>query len=191
MFAERPPAGRPNEGAKRCSASDAVASLQLPASTSGMRSVGFGVQLALAMTLGGCTSEAPYAPTRGNDDGAPARVADGGTGEGGAGAALADARADAGDADASSCTSATLGGPKAAPYPVVMGGQKAWSHDDGFNAGYFHTYDALDVGGAQDLPHKVHVFLPRDYDACDSGYPVLYMNDGQTAFWKGASGTPR
>jgi S-formylglutathione hydrolase FrmB len=94
--------------------------------------------------------------------------------------------AEAGIGDAA-CTTATFGGPKTAPYPVVIGDQKAWSHDDGFNAGYFHTYDALDVGGAGDLPHKVHVFLPRNYDACDRGYPVVYMNDGQTAFWTGGS----
>jgi len=71
-------------------------------------------------------------------------------------------------------------------YPFMIGGQKAWSHDDGFTAGYFHTFDALDVGG--DAPHKVHVFLPRGYGACDAGYPVLYMNDGSTAFWPGGPG---
>ncbi len=80
-------------------------------------------------------------------------------------------------------------GPRAAsPYLFMLGGQAAWSHDDGFAAGWFHTYDALDVGGAGDLPHKVHVLLPRDYDACGPGYPVVYMNDGDTSFWPGGAG---
>jgi len=70
----------------------------------------------------------------------------------------------------------------------MLGGQTAWSHDDGFPAGWFHTYDALDVGGPADLPHKVHVLLPRDYDACGPGYPVVYMNDGDTSFWPGGAG---
>lgn len=88
----------------------------------------------------------------------------------------------------SGCATPTVGGPAAAPYPFTLGGQNAWSHDDGFAAGYFHTYDGLQVGGPGDMPRKVHVFLPRGYDACDAGYPVVYMNDGDTAFWKGGLG---
>lgn len=63
----------------------------------------------------------------------------------------------------------------------------AWSHDAGSPAGWFHTYDALDVGGPDDAPHKVHVLLPRDYDACGAGYPVVYMNDGDSSFWPGGA----
>ncbi len=84
------------------------------------------------------------------------------------------------------CDTVLAGGPAASPYPFTLGGQAAWSHDDGFPGGYFHTYDALDVGGG--APHKVHVFLPREYGPCDEGYPVVYMNDGSTAFWKGGPG---
>jgi pimeloyl-ACP methyl ester carboxylesterase len=79
------------------------------------------------------------------------------------------------------CTATLAGGPAAAPYPFSLGGQSAWSHDDGYPAGYFHTYDALDVGGS--APHKVHVMLPRNYGPCDAGYPVVYMNDGSGVFW--------
>lgn len=83
------------------------------------------------------------------------------------------------------CTATLLGGPEASPYPFTIGGQMAWSHDDGVAAGYFHTFDALDVGGS--APHKVHVFLPRDYGPCDAGYPVIYFNDGGTTFWPGGA----
>ena len=86
------------------------------------------------------------------------------------------------------CTDAVPGPPAARSYPFMLGGQAAWSHDDGSPAGWFHTYDALDVGGPADLPHKVHVLLPRDYDACGPGYPVVYMNDGDTSFWPGGAG---
>lgn len=86
------------------------------------------------------------------------------------------------------CTDEVPGPAEAAPYSFMLGDQLAWSHDDGFAAGWFHTFDALDVGGPDDLPHKVHVFLPRDYDACGPGYPVLYMNDGNTSFWPGGAG---
>lgn len=86
------------------------------------------------------------------------------------------------------CMAAIPGPPAAESYPFMVGTQLAWSHDDGFSAGWFHTFDALDVGGPGDLPHKVHVMLPRDYDACGPGYPVVYMNDGDTSFWPGGAG---
>ncbi|AKT37461.1 uncharacterized protein CMC5_016020 [Chondromyces crocatus] len=74
----------------------------------------------------------------------------------------------------------------AAPTPFTLGGQQAWAHDEGFASGYFHTYDALDVGGAG--ARKVHVFLPRDYGSSCVQYPVVYMNDGDTTFWPGSVG---
>lgn len=74
----------------------------------------------------------------------------------------------------------------AMPYPFTLGGQQAWSHDEGFASGYFHTYDALAVGGA--APRKVHVFLPRSYPESCARYPVVYMNDGDTTFWPGSVG---
>jgi predicted alpha/beta superfamily hydrolase len=73
------------------------------------------------------------------------------------------------------------------PYPFVVDGQQAWSHDDGFRAGYFHTFDALTVGAPGDAPHTVHVMLPRSYSDCSKRYPVVYMNDGQTTFWPGGA----
>jgi predicted alpha/beta superfamily hydrolase len=67
--------------------------------------------------------------------------------------------------------------------PFYLNGQLAWHHDQGHNSGYFHTFDALVVEKGIDPPRKVHVFLPRDYDSSDRAYPVVYMNDGNTAFW--------
>jgi pimeloyl-ACP methyl ester carboxylesterase len=85
------------------------------------------------------------------------------------------------------CMEVVPGPPAMAAYPFDLGGQQAWSHEEGFPAGWFHTYDALDVGAPAALPHKVHVFLPRDYDPCGAGHPVVYMNDGGSAFWPGGA----
>lgn len=63
--------------------------------------------------------------------------------------------------------------------------QRAWFHDEGHPAGFFHTYDGLKVGGESEPARKVHVFLPRDYETVEDRYPVLYMNDGDTAFFPG------
>lgn len=70
--------------------------------------------------------------------------------------------------------------------PFVKGGQAAWFHDQGHGYGFFHTYDALDVSADQPA-HKVHVFVPRDYESSGLSYPVVYMNDGDTAFWPGGA----
>lgn len=86
--------------------------------------------------------------------------------------------------------------PKSASYPAKIAGQDAWIHDEKSPAGYFHTFDTLSVGtGAQLTPRKAHVFLPRSYasgsTAAGGGcmrYPVLYMNDGDTAFFAGSVG---
>jgi pimeloyl-ACP methyl ester carboxylesterase len=67
----------------------------------------------------------------------------------------------------------------------TKGGQIAWFHDDGYSGGIFHTYDRLQVAGPQDRPRKVHIFLPTDYEASGQSYPVIYMNDGDTAFFPG------
>ncbi|MEB3293718.1 MAG: alpha/beta hydrolase-fold protein [Synechococcales bacterium] len=72
-------------------------------------------------------------------------------------------------------------------HQFTKGGQTAWFHDHGHGAGFFHTYDELKVGGWQDEPRKVHVFLPRDYESSQQRYPVIYMNDGQTAFFPGGA----
>ena len=85
------------------------------------------------------------------------------------------------------CSNVVPGPPAAGSYPFSLGGQDAWSHDGGSSAGWFHTYDALDVGGPDDAPHAVHVLVPRDYDACGPGYPVVYMNDGDSSFWPGGA----
>jgi hypothetical protein len=77
--------------------------------------------------------------------------------------------------------------PESASYTIDVAGQTAWVHDDGVAGGYFHTYDGLQVAGPTDEPRTVHVFLPRGYGTTAQTYPVLYMNDGDTAFWPGGA----
>jgi len=64
-------------------------------------------------------------------------------------------------------------------------GQQAFFHDEGDAYGFFHTYDAFSACGGQ---RKIHVLVPRDYEASKVRYPVIYMNDGNTAFWRGGIG---
>jgi hypothetical protein len=67
--------------------------------------------------------------------------------------------------------------------PLRIGGQRAWAHDEGHSAGFFHTYDALDVG-TRFGPRKVHVLVPRSAPPA-GGFASLYLHDGDTAFWPG------
>jgi hypothetical protein len=69
------------------------------------------------------------------------------------------------------------------PFPIEREGQAGWAHDEGHPAGYFHTWDALDLGAAFG-PRRVHVFLPRDLDP-NRRYPTIYVHDGDTAFFPG------
>lgn len=62
--------------------------------------------------------------------------------------------------------------------------QLGWAHDEGHAAGIFHTFDRLDVG-AGTPSRKVHVFVPRGLRADAERLPVVWMNDGDTAFWPG------
>lgn len=72
--------------------------------------------------------------------------------------------------------------PRTAGVPFTLGGQTAFFHDEGHSYGFFHTYDGL-VACAGAAPRKTHVLLPRDYETSGRRYPVLYVNDGQTAFF--------
>jgi hypothetical protein len=67
----------------------------------------------------------------------------------------------------------------------TKGQQQAVFHDEGDAAGFFHTYDHLSVGPGS--PRKVHVFVPRNYEISGTYYPVIYMNDGDTAFFRGGA----
>ena len=67
--------------------------------------------------------------------------------------------------------------------PFYLNGQSVWYHDEGEESGYFHTFDSLVVDPHYDAPRKVHVFLPRGYGESRRAYPVVYLNDGNTAFW--------
>jgi predicted alpha/beta superfamily hydrolase len=67
----------------------------------------------------------------------------------------------------------------------VLDGQEGWYHESGINYGYFHTYDDLTLDSK---PRKIHIFLPKDYENKKRRYPVVYMNDGQTAFFPSSRG---
>lgn len=69
----------------------------------------------------------------------------------------------------------------------TKGFQEGWFHDQGHWGGFFHTYENFQVAGPDDPPRKVHIFLPRDYEVSQQAYPVIYMNDGDTAFFPGGS----
>jgi len=47
------------------------------------------------------------------------------------------------------------------------------------NYGKYHIYNNLEINS---VPHKVVVYLPNGYNNKNSPYPVVYMNDGHTAF---------
>ncbi len=69
--------------------------------------------------------------------------------------------------------------------PFTIGGQNGWYHDQGHWAGYFHTYGNFKQSDREAKPRIIHVFLPRDYEYSQESYPVIYMNDGDTAFFSG------
>jgi hypothetical protein len=60
--------------------------------------------------------------------------------------------------------------------------------DRGHAAGFFHRYDPFRAGSSLSPERRIDVFLPRDFDRNDHRYPVLYLNDGHTAFFKPAIG---
>lgn len=162
--------------------------------------LGLGLGLGLACTLAACGGEPASVPVGEGSSGSSGRdtiaLTQGNPeAEADASSATATSGADVGSgSDASTsgttgepCTNVVPGPSMGRSYPFELGGQAAWSHDGGSPAGWFHTYDALDVGGPDDAPHKVHLLLPRDYDACGPGYPVVYMNDGDSSFWPGGA----
>eukprot|EP01103_Thecamoeba_quadrilineata_P015844 TRINITY_DN511_c0_g1_i2.p1 TRINITY_DN511_c0_g1~~TRINITY_DN511_c0_g1_i2.p1 ORF type:complete len:296 (+),score=37.82 TRINITY_DN511_c0_g1_i2:62-949(+) len=61
----------------------------------------------------------------------------------------------------------------------TKGGQTGWYHSDS-GEGYFHTYDSIMIGNEE--PHKIHIFLPPDYESSSDRYPVLYLHDGHAIF---------
>ncbi len=66
-----------------------------------------------------------------------------------------------------------------------FGGQRAVVHDEGHAAGYFHTFDRFATPDGAAEPRKIRIFLPRDYAPSQRKYRVVYMNDGNTAFFRG------
>jgi len=66
-------------------------------------------------------------------------------------------------------------------------GQRGWVHkDENVDGGFFHSFDELNLENFD--AHKVHLFLPNDYENSGAKYPVIYMNDGHCIFWSGGLG---
>jgi enterochelin esterase-like enzyme len=59
-------------------------------------------------------------------------------------------------------------------------------HDGGDIAGYFHRYQPWRTESSLYPERTIDVFLPRNYHRNQDRYPVLYLNDGHTAFLKSA-----
>lgn len=69
----------------------------------------------------------------------------------------------------------------------IIGGQECWFYDRGHWGGFFHTYNHFQVAEPQETPRRIHIFLPRNYEVSSERYPVVYMNDGDTAFFPGGA----
>jgi enterochelin esterase-like enzyme len=68
---------------------------------------------------------------------------------------------------------------------MIIGSQEANFHDCGFVAGFFHISHHFQTDDPPLSGRRIDVFLPRDYGQSRKRYPVLYMNDGGTAFVPG------
>lgn len=68
---------------------------------------------------------------------------------------------------------------------ATIGGQAAQIQDHGFRAGLLHVFEQMEVAGGMDQPRTVHILVPRDYSPSSRRYRVVYMNDGNTAFFPG------
>lgn len=66
-----------------------------------------------------------------------------------------------------------------------IGGQRAVIHDEGHAAGFFHTFERFATSRGGPESRKIQIFLPRDYAPSPRKYRVVYMNDGNTAFFRG------
>jgi predicted alpha/beta superfamily hydrolase len=56
--------------------------------------------------------------------------------------------------------------------------------DQGHFAGYFHRYEPFRTESSPYPERRIDIFLPRNYTSSDHRYPVLFMNDGHTAFFE-------
>lgn len=68
---------------------------------------------------------------------------------------------------------------------TTIGGLPVLVQNHGFRAGLLHVYEQFPVAGGRDQPRIVHILVPRDYDPASRRYRVVYMNDGNTAFFPG------
>jgi len=68
------------------------------------------------------------------------------------------------------------------------GGQKGYYHEfssSEFLSGVFHTYPEFSACTSSYGTRKIQLFIPRDYESSGKNYPVLYVQNGDTAFYKG------
>ena len=65
---------------------------------------------------------------------------------------------------------------------IDIGGQSARIVKRNTTDGIFYFFEKFDIDSN---PRKVEVFLPPNYYSSKRRYPVIYMNDGQTAFEPG------
>ncbi len=70
---------------------------------------------------------------------------------------------------------------------ITVGGQQGWAHDEGFEYGTVHTFDALVLPRVDPRPRKVHVLVPHARQPGER-FPVVYVNDGHTALFAGGPG---
>jgi enterochelin esterase-like enzyme len=70
---------------------------------------------------------------------------------------------------------------------VESSNQKFYIDDQGHPAGYFHRYEPFRTESSVYPERRIDVFLPRNSDRNDHRYPVLYLNDGHTAFFNPAT----
>ncbi len=68
---------------------------------------------------------------------------------------------------------------------TTIGGARVLIQDHGFRAGVLHIFEPLAVAGDGEQSYIVHVLVPRDYTPASRNYRVVYMNDGNTAFFPG------
>ncbi|MGK7933411.1 MAG: alpha/beta hydrolase [Microcystaceae cyanobacterium] len=69
----------------------------------------------------------------------------------------------------------------------IKGNQEGWYHDHSDWSGFYHSYPYFQPDSLASEPRKIHLFLPRDYEISETAYPVIYMNDGNTAFFEGGA----
>jgi len=74
-------------------------------------------------------------------------------------------------------------------FQFTNGGQRVWFHKDSSLNGNLHTYDNFKLEGNHhhsyiSQTHKIHIFLPRDYEKSEAKYQVVYIIADNGSIWK-------